>query len=248
MGDILETAMTKKGFTRESIKYFAMFTMFLNHIGNIFLAEGPFFLKEFFVDIGYFTAITMCFFLVEGYQHTHSKKKYAGRLFLFGIISQIPFYLAFAPFGGLNMMFTLFICFLILMVLEGVQNKVGRVVLVVFLTFCTSVSDWAWLAPVFTILFYYAGTSKKKQKKAYIISCIYFGGIGLLQRMYFMPPIWCILLTLGTLLGPVLSGICICYFYDGRRAEKGLRFSKWFFYLFYPVHLLILGIIRIMVF
>lgn len=240
----MEELRTKKGFTRESIKYFAMFTMLLNHIGNIFLEDGTF-LKEFFVDIGYFTAITMCFFLVEGYQHTRSKKKYALRLFLFAVISQIPFCLAFAPFCGLNMMFTLFICFLILMVLEGVQNQLGRIALIVLLFFCTSFSDWAWMAPVFTILFYYAGTSKKKQKKAYVISCIYFGCLGLLQRMFFIPTTWAILQALGMALGPILSGICICYFYEGRRAERGLTFSKWFFYLFYPVHLLVLGLLHI---
>lgn len=235
--------MKQKDFSRESIKYFAMFTMLLNHIGNIFLGAESF-LREFFIDIGYFTAITMCFFLVEGYHHTRSKKKYAGRLFLFALISQLPFSLAFAPFSGLNMMFTLFLCFLILMVLENVKNKVGRGALVVLLTFCTAFSDWAWMAPVFTILFYYAGTSKEKQKKAYLISCIYFGCIGLMQGMYFLSPIMCVVKTLGMLMGPVLSGICICRFYEGRRAKTGLTFSKWFFYLFYPVHLLLLGILH----
>lgn len=41
----------------------------------------------------------------------------------------------------------------------------------------------------------------------------------------------------------------MCYviviFYNGRRIEKESVFSKWFFYWFYPVHLILLGIIRV---
>ena len=50
---------------RDEIKYIAMFTMLLNHIANIFLEPGTL-LFEIFVDVGYFTAITMCYFLVGG--------------------------------------------------------------------------------------------------------------------------------------------------------------------------------------
>lgn len=49
---------TKSGFTRDTIKYFAMFVMLLNHISYIFMETGTFW-AEFFTDIGYFTAITM---------------------------------------------------------------------------------------------------------------------------------------------------------------------------------------------
>ena len=67
---------------RDIIKYIAMFTMLLNHIANIFLTPGSI-LHMLLVDIGYFTAPVMCFFLVEGYRYTHSKKHYALRLFTF---------------------------------------------------------------------------------------------------------------------------------------------------------------------
>ena len=102
---------------RDQIKYVAMFTMLLNHIANVFLEPGTF-LFEVMVDVGYFTAITMCYFLVEGYGYTRSKEKYGKRLLLFALISEIPFCLAFTEEGtisfvSMNMLFTLFLCFLI---------------------------------------------------------------------------------------------------------------------------------------
>lgn len=100
---------------RDVIKYIAMIAMLLNHIANIFLVPGTLW-YEVLVDIGYFTAITMCYFLVEGFRYTHSRKQYALRLFGFGVVSQVPFSMAFAQNGILefqdfNMMFTLFLCF-----------------------------------------------------------------------------------------------------------------------------------------
>lgn len=50
---------------------------------------------------------------------------------------------------------------------------------------------------------------------------------------------------MGSMLGIALAGIAIIYFYNGKRMNKGKKFSKWFFYFFYPVHLFILGLIRV---
>ena len=85
-------------------------------------------IKGVLVDIGYFTAITMCYFLVEGFRYTHSRKQYALRLFGFGVVSQVPFSMAFAQNGILefqdfNMMFTLFLCFCILLCIETIRNR-----------------------------------------------------------------------------------------------------------------------------
>ena len=83
-----------QNMNRDQIKFLAIITMTCNHIANIFLTPGTL-LFEVMIDIGYFTAITMCYFLVEGYGYTHDKKKYGERLLLFGAISFIPFCLAF---------------------------------------------------------------------------------------------------------------------------------------------------------
>ena len=139
-----------KILNRDQIKYIAMFLMLLNHISIIFLEPGTF-LSELFLDLGYFTAITMCYFLVEGYQYTHSKKKYASRLLIFALISEIPFCLAFTEegiigFHGLNMIFTLLLCFGIIFVVEKVSNKVLKFVCILGLIIPSLISDWALLA------------------------------------------------------------------------------------------------------
>lgn len=59
----------------DEIKYIAMITILLNHIATIFLATGTW-LCELFLALGYFTAIAMIYFLVEGYHYTKFHKKF----------------------------------------------------------------------------------------------------------------------------------------------------------------------------
>lgn len=241
--------MQTKGLNRDVIKYAAMFTMLLNHISTIFMEPGHFW-SELFLDIGYFTAVTMCYFLVEGYQYTHSKGRYALRLALFALISEIPYCLAFTEKGvlefcGFNMLFTLLICFGILFTLDKVQNKPLKILIVVGLTILSLFSDWALLAPVFTLLFVWARGSKEKTKAAFAFSALLFGVMSFAGGIGRFSIGLNLLYAIGCMAGIVLAGIVIVYFYNGKRAEKGRKFSKWFFYFFYPVHLLILGIIRI---
>ena len=106
--------------SRNAIKYLAMAAMFCNHFAYIFLKEGSTG-QEVMVDIGYFTAITMCYFLVEGYHYTRSVKNYALRLLVFGILSQIPFMLALKQ-TNLNMMFSLLLCLGVVWVADHVKH------------------------------------------------------------------------------------------------------------------------------
>lgn len=234
---------------RDTIKYIAMAAMLVNHIGTIFLTPGTF-LYELFLDIGYFTAPVMCYFLVEGYRLTHSRKLYGRRLFVFTVLSELPFCLAFSHgaavyFVAMNMIFTLFLCFLLLEVLEKEPKGFARGLLVALLILASTVSDWAILAPVYTMLFYKAGQDREKQKKAFFWAAALFGAFGLAGSPEWYSGLQRLLYALGCMSGVAAAGVCIVCFYNGRRAQRGQRFSKWFFYLFYPVHLLLLGIIRI---
>ena len=238
---------------RDVIKYIAMFTMLLNHIANIFLDPGTL-LFTVLVDIGYFTAPVMCYFLVEGYHYTRSKNKYARRLAVFALISEVPFCLAFSEvytgekiisFCGFNMIFTLFLCFCILLAMDGIKNDLFQIFAVAGLFILSLFSDWALVAPLFTILFARAGRDKQRIRNAYLI------GAGLFALMNFSPGTDLPGILLGfvyalmSAIGILAAGAVIVRLYNGKRMERGKTFSKWFFYWFYPVHLLVLGIIRI---
>lgn len=223
------------GLNRDVIKYFAMLTMLLNHIAHIFLTPGtP--LSVAFTNIGYFTAITMCYFMVEGYGFTKSKRKYGIRLLTFALISQVPFTIVLQT-NRLNMLFTLLFCFLILVSMEKIKNPFLKVLAIASLILLCTVCDWTWKAPLFIILFAKLKDSKRKLAIAYIVSWIIYFLYGLLNA-----PVWVVFYSS---VGIVVSGVVMLCLYNGKRGQWGQAFSKWFFYLFYPVHLLILWMIQL---
>lgn len=242
----MDTAMeessnrNRKGLNQDTIKYIAMATMLLNHIAHIFLVHGsP--LYEIFEDIGCFTAPVMCYFLVEGYGYTRSKKKYGARLLLFAILSQAPYEMAF-HYGSLNMIYTLFCCFLILVVMEKVVNPFLRMFLCMLLTFATAAGDWPFFAAVFTILFHNGKGNKKKEFVSFGVAYFLFVLINM-QNYMDGPGDWTMYAVIHALFagfGILAAAVVVLVFYNGRRARRGRNFSKWFFYVFYPAHLLFL--------
>ena len=236
--------------SRDSIKYIAMVTMLLNHIAAVFLTRGTL-IYEIFTDIGYFTAPCMLYFLVEGYEHTSSKRRYGTRLLVFALISEIPFCLAFTEgtvisFVAMNMIYTLFICFLLLYVRENVQNKLIKGVLLLVLILATVMSDWSILAPLITLFFANSDGTYEDNKTAFIKTVFLFGLFNFVNTDTPFT-VQNIVHTLGTMVGPALSATAILFFYNGGRSQRRSAVNKWFFYIFYPAHLLILGLLRVLI-
>ena len=166
---------------RDAIKYIAMLTMLINHIANVFLPAGMWY-TNLCLYIGYFTAVTMCYFLVEGYGYTRSKRKYAGRLLGFAVLAQLPYQLAFpengiAGFVQFNMLFTLLLCFLVLLAQERIHDRVLRGAAIVLLICASLFCDWALLAPVFTLLFIWARDSRPRKQIAFAAAAVLYGGM-----------------------------------------------------------------------
>ena len=126
------TALSQRcSFSGTALKTIACITMLVDHIGASCIEAG---ILTPGLDIGTLSRDTLsayplfqldrvlrftgrlafpifCFLLVEGFVHTHDVKKYVRRLFLFALISEVPFDLAFfrTPFypGAQNVYWTL---------------------------------------------------------------------------------------------------------------------------------------------
>ncbi len=239
---------------RDVIKYIAMVTMTMNHVARVFIEPGTW-LYEIFIYIGYFTAPVMCFFLVEGYHYTGSRAKYGLRLLIFAAVSELPFCMAFSEvfagntgiaYCGMNMIFTLLLCFCMIWALEDLDNMLLKLAIVFGAFYLSGYSDWSYMAPLFALLFQWAGKDEEKIKGA-------FAAAILLQGLYRFMSVYGIyteteslIYALKNMAGPALAGAAIVFGYNGRRMEKGRIFSKWFFYIYYPAHLTVLGLIRLL--
>ena len=225
---------------RTQLKYIAALAMLIDHIGAFFIpVTTP--IGALCRIIGRLTAPIMCFFLAEGYEHTRSKLKYGIRLLIFALVSQ-PFY-AYAHGNTIldtdfNMIFTLFLSFLVLWCFDRIENGVFRFFSVALLTALSFYGDWGVTAPLWVLGFYLFKNDRKKTLLYYSTIAVFW----ILRALYNASDLsflWKIeLCQLGLFMFPFMY---LCY-----NGEKGRdsRFSKWFFYVFYPLHLFILALVK----
>lgn len=84
------------------------------------------------------------------------------------------------------------------------------------------------------------GGNRTRQKAAFGAAALLYGGMAGLGSGQVWEAVGCAV--------PILvSAFVILYLYNGRRAARGRTFYKWFFYAFYPAHLLVLGLLRLAV-
>jgi hypothetical protein len=234
-----------KGLSGSTLKIIAIVTMLIDHIGativenmvNSYAGNEQTFMIIYNImfimrSIGRLAFPIFCFLLVEGFFHTRDVKKYVFRLFLFALISEVPFDYAFnqsfLEFTSQNVFFTLFIGVLMLWAIEYIKTRFNgkNAVLIILIALVVVVAslladfikcDYSSLG-IIVILLMYAFKNNKLLKTVSISFAFAFLTSFSLQ-------------TLAALAFIPIS------FYNGK---KGLSL-KYFFYAFYPVHLFILG-------
>ena len=238
----------KQKLNRNEIKYIAIIAMLIDHIAMFFMSSG---LPEASLSriavyslmrmIGRLTAPIMLFFLVEGFLHTSSRKKYGIRLLVFGLISQIPY--ALAHYNSLlkldfNVIITLFVTFLMLIAAESIRNPlVNRLVVfaLIMVTFCC---DWGVIGPLMAWLFYQNRNDRKAQFKYYSIICaiqVVSAAVFLAKNgHHWYGELW----QAGMFL---VIPVLLCY--NGESGSKS-PINKWIFYVIYPLHLMIIWIVK----
>ena len=83
-----------KCLNSNALKIVAIIAMTIDHLAwLIFPSYDTSFLPVLMHIIGRITCPIMCFFIAEGYYHTKNLKKYILRLFIFALISHVPYML-----------------------------------------------------------------------------------------------------------------------------------------------------------
>ena len=224
-----------KVLNRNQIKYILIIAMVIDHIAWRFVPIGSV-LGQSMHFIGRLTGPTMAILLAEGYHYTKDKYKYALRLFIFSIISWPPFTLferGAWPEPVFSVISTLFLSFIaIWMWDESELPKPVKIFLLVLICMLAMSCDWVFMDVLWAFFFYIYRDDKKKQWISFFI-------IGGLMIAFILPGNLDQFFQTGIVLVPLLL-----LFYNGESGKKN-AFNKWFFYVFYPLHLFVIYLIAL---
>ena len=196
-----------------------------------------------------------CFLLIHGFMHTHSRLKYVGNLLLFALLSELPFDFLFydgIDFAHQNVFWTLLIGLLMIWALEAVNQTNIKMILkcaaslpVIAAGIKMSMvlnTDYAWTGVLLILGLYLF--RKKKGLQCTIPFVVFFIArvFRNVELGYYSFGIQVIRETFKLYWSIVISAFMILRCNEKRYIRKG----KYFFYAFYPVHISILYLIRVL--
>ena len=184
--------------------------------------------------IGRLAMPIFCFFVAEGYYHTRDRRKYLLRMGLFALISEIPFDLAFygSAFypGHQNVMFTFLFAILGMFAYQEVMTRktdnVGKIIGVMSVLACGLITI-------------FLRTDYNAFGVALVFIFFVFKDRGLLIQNVVALMYQFVARGVGIQAWAMVSAIPLMM-YNGEKGRK----LKWFFYCFYPGHLLLFGLIK----
>lgn len=239
--------LNKAGLNSNQLKTIAIIAMTIDHLTSVIWPGYP---TEWWIlglhIIGRLTAPTMWFLIAEGYYYTRNLKKYIGRLFLFAVISHFAYNFAFGIpfvpfqttiFNQTSVIWSLAWGVVALAITDDKYFKLKAwqkhlvVAIICVITFC---SDWSCIAVMAIISIYYNRGNLKKQVTGMMFWVAFYAMVYFL----FIDKVYGILQLFVIICVPFMKQ------YNGERGKwKGM---KWFFYFYYPAHLIICGIIRLL--
>lgn len=217
------------------LKLVAVTSMVIDHVGHVFFPQYP-----VFRWIGRMAFPLFCYCLTVGMLYTHDIKKYLGRLAVFSIISQPFWILAFnyQDFMGnltnLNIFFTLLFS---LFAVWGIYSRKWWCFAAGFLCICLFNVDYAATGVILMLIFYLC------RSKPYLGVAIYT--LSYLPALYGADSSDSLALVIGghAIGFEIFALLALPLIYV--HTHSGLKISKWFFYLFYPAHLLVIFLMRL---
>ena len=226
--------MEKRGLSQEALKAIACLTMLLDHIGAMFV--GGYTLRI----IGRIAFPIFCFLMAEGAYYTKNPRKYALRLVIGALLSEIPFDLAFRR--GLTLqtqsvMLTLLLGFLAIEAIQKTDNGLIKLTITAigFLLGQLFKTDYGGYGVLLIILL-------SQTRGQWWLQTVLVAAVAWMMNSVKIPVFGMkIPIEMFALLAMVPIGL-----YSGRKSSNN-KAVQWAFYLFYPVHLTVLVVIRYLI-
>lgn len=237
-----------KTLNRTQLKFIAICAMVCDHIAWGFVDfMTP--LGQVMHIIGRLTIPIMCFFVAEGFRHTSSVKGYIKRMTFFWIVAILPFYLFFHEVYEYrqNIIFDLLLGLLLLAVLENKSFRLWQKVILAAGLFAISIfiGGWIIMPMLYILVFYYVKDFKRQAVwvcsltvalEVFLIVAVELNRIW--HFSHYDWPWYDKLYFLGFML-PLL----LLKRYNGEKGKDII--GKYFFYLFYPAHFLVLAAVKV---
>ena len=209
------------------LKIIAVITMLCDHVGYFILNQF-----SFMNYIGRLSFPIFAFLITEGYKHTKNLKKYIARLLIFAIISQLPYMLFINTFSNsfsLNILFTLALGLLGITLYDKIEYKPLGILLVTLLSLIAQFLhfDYGWFG-IATIFIFYIFKEKKLLMNLFFCIVVFI-------NYFYIYLITSRIEYLFIILSCSLSLIPINLY-----NEKKGKDMKYFLYVFYPLHLIVL--------
>ena len=210
------------------LKLIAVITMFIDHIG--YAIFGGF---SSFNYIGRIAFPIFAFQISEGYSHTNNLKKYFLRLFIFAIISQIPFMLLGKIISNdftLNIFFTLLLGLTSIYIYDKSRYKIAGIFLAILIALLGEFThcDYGFYGIAIIFLFYVFKNDIIKSSIAFMIATTVNYLITMMKYGFYDAYLYLLLCT--------FIPIIFISLYNGKKGKD----TKYFLYLFYPIHLLLI--------
>lgn len=236
-----------KGLDRTQLKIIAICAMVCDHTAWGFVEfMSP--LGQVMHVIGRLTLPIMCFFVAEGFRHTSSRSGYIKRMMHYAVVAMLPFYLFFGELYEYrqNIIFDLLLGLLLLAVLENERLQVWQkaVLSVGLFTISAVIGGWVIMPMLYILVFYYVKGFKRQAAwfcgltitlEVFLIVAVELNRVFHFSKYDW--PWYDKLYFLGFMI-PLL----LLKHYNGEKGKTVI--SKYFFYLFYPAHFLVLAGIR----
>ena len=235
----------RKTLNSNQIKLIAIIAMTVDHLTWAFFPglQAVWYVYALHI-VGRLTAPIMWFFIAEGFHYTHDRKGYMFRLFLFAVISHFAYDFAFGipflplstgVFNQTSVMWSLAWAVALLIICNSEKIKQWiKIVCIVAICLIAFPSDWSSIAVMAPFFLYVHRGEFKKQAR----SIVFWTFIYALVYFIFIDRLYGVLQMFTFLSIPVLAK------YNGERGSwKGM---KWLFYIYYPAHLVAVGILRLL--